>query len=190
MVIILFLNEDRGIHFHLVVQPSHIFIMHSDTACRHIFPDGVRVVISMNGISVANPAIDLHIDSEPAVTERVARIATLDPFLVVRSVLYFFVDFEQAFRCIRRFSSCSHRVAFDDFSFLVVGQLVRGFVDNDKLRILGVLTVQLLSRGAMQEGGKEEDEQQDKGKYAADGLYNVRSPHFVLPHIYAGKRES
>lgn len=119
--------------------------MHSDTACGYILTDGVRVVIPVNGISVANPAVDLHIDSEPAVTERVARIATLNPFLVIRSVLYFFVDFEQAFRSVRRFFSCSNREDFDYLSFFVVGQLVRGFVDNDKLRILGVLNVQLLA---------------------------------------------
>lgn len=139
------MNEDRGIHFHLVVQPTHIFVMHSDTACGYILSDGVRVVIPVNGISVANSAIDLHINSEPAVTEWVARVATLDPFLVVRSVLYFFVDFEQSFRCIRRSFSGRNREGFDYLSFFVVGQLVRGFVDNDKLRILGVLTVQLLS---------------------------------------------
>lgn len=64
---LLFLDEDGGIHFHFVVEPTHVFIMHPYTTCRHVFSDRVGVVVSMNGVRVANSAVYFHINAEPAV---------------------------------------------------------------------------------------------------------------------------
>ena len=67
LLALLFLDEDGGIHFHFVVEPAHVFIMHPYTTCRHVFSDRVGVVVSMNGVRVANSAVYFHINAEPAV---------------------------------------------------------------------------------------------------------------------------
>lgn len=36
---------------------------------------------------------------------------------------------------------------------------------------------------------EKENQQQGKNQYAVDAFYDVRSPLFVLPHIYAVIRE-
>lgn len=155
----LFLDEDGGTHFHLVVKPAYVFIMHPYTTCRHVLADRVGVVVSMYGVRVANSTVHFHINAEPAIPKRIARVSSLDAFLVVRSVLHFFVNSEQAFRRIGGFFACSDGKCFYDLTFFIIRQFVGGFINDDKLCVLGVLTVQLLSGSALGYGGEKENQQ-------------------------------
>jgi hypothetical protein len=70
------------------------------------------------------------------------------------------VDFEQAFRRIGGFFAGGHGECFYDLALFVIRQLVGGFVDDDKLCVLGVLTVQFLSCcRTLGNGGEKEYEQ-------------------------------
>lgn len=155
----LFLDEDGGTHFHLVVKPAYVFIMHPYTTCRHVLADRVGVVVSMYGVRVANSTVHFHINAEPAIPKRIARVSSLDAFLVVRSVLHFFVNSEQAFRCIGGFFACSDGKCFYDLTFFIIRQFVGGFINDNKLCVFGVLTVQLLSGSALGYGGEKENQQ-------------------------------
>jgi len=69
------------------------------------------------------------------------------------------VDFEQAFRRIGGFFACGDGKRFYDLAIFVIRQFVGGFINDDKLRVLGVLTVQLLSGSALGYGGEKENQQ-------------------------------
>ncbi|WP_251036203.1 hypothetical protein [Paenibacillus sp. ISL-20] len=66
---------------------------------------------------------------------------------------------EQAFRRIGGFFACSDRKRLNDLAFFIIRQFVGGFINDDKLCVLGVLTVQLLSGSALGYGREEENQQ-------------------------------
>lgn len=138
------MDEDRGIHFDLVVEPAHVLIMHANTSGGYVFSNRIRIVVPVDRIGVTDPAVDLHVYAQPAIPQRIARISALDAFLVVRSVFYLFMDFEQAFRRVGGLFACGDGECFNDLSLLVIRQLVGGFINDDKLCIRSVFTVQFL----------------------------------------------
>ncbi|WP_233354802.1 hypothetical protein [Paenibacillus sp. JZ16] len=69
------------------------------------------------------------------------------------------MDFEQAFWRIGGLFACSDGKRFNDLAFFIIRQFVGGFINNDKLCVLAVLTVQLLSGSAMGYDGEKENQQ-------------------------------
>ena len=157
------MNKYRGIHFNFIKQPADFFIVHADTSFRDVFTDGCCVVVSVDCVGIAGSAVDFHINTEPAVSKWVFGISAFDAFFIIRPVFRFFMDFEQTFGRIGWFLSCGHGERLDCFALFVIGQLVAGFVDHNKLRIFSVFTVQLLAGSVgLMAGGEDKYKEQSK----------------------------
>lgn len=128
--------------------------MHADAAGADIFADGIRIIISVNGVGSA--VCPSYFQSEPSVPQWISLISAPDIFLIIRPVFNFIGYAEFSFRCCMFRFSCGNAEGFNNLSFLKVGKLISAFVDNDQL-----IWHRLNRKGEHEESSKKHKGQQN-----------------------------
>ncbi|MNN59729.1 hypothetical protein D3C81_1748680 [compost metagenome] len=106
--------------------------MHPDAAGTDVFTDGGFIIIPVDRVRCALRAV--HFQTEPAVSQRVGRIASGDMLLIIRPVFDFDDNFEAAFRREALGFACGNRKGSDQLAAAEIAQRICFFVHNNQIR--------------------------------------------------------